>query len=132
VEQPQVEENRVETTTQAETSREVKKRTREFKKLVQDVRENVGAPSNKCRKRRSPYQYTSYMALITKLVDTDPSFFEEAIEKPIWVDAMVEEYKSIVKNSVWEVVPRPTDKSILGSRWIFKVKHAADRSIEKY
>jgi hypothetical protein len=45
---------------------------------------------------------------------------------------MVEEYESIVKNSVWEVVPRPTDKSVVGSRWIFKVKHAADGSIEKY
>lgn len=45
---------------------------------------------------------------------------------------MVEEYESIVKNSVWEVVPRPGNKSIVGSRWIFKVKHAADKSIENY
>ena len=35
-------------------------------------------------------------------------------------------------NSVWEVVPRPTDKSIVGSRWIFKVKHSTNESIEKY
>ena len=45
---------------------------------------------------------------------------------------MVEDYESILKKSVWEVVPRPTDKSIVGSKWIFKVKHAVDRSIEKY
>lgn len=45
---------------------------------------------------------------------------------------MVEEYESIIKNSVGEVVSRPTDKSIVGSRWIFKVKHAANGSIEKY
>ena len=44
----------------------------------------------------------------------------------------MEEYESIVKNDVWEVVPRPTDKSIVGSRWIFKVKHAKNGSIEKY
>jgi len=30
------------------------------------------------------------------------------------------------------VAPRSTDKSVVGSRWIFKVKHAADGSIEKY
>ena len=47
---------------------------------------------------------------------------EESIEKPVWVDAMVEEYESIVKNCVWELVPRPADKSKVGSRWIFKVK----------
>eukprot|EP00253_Pinus_taeda_P034648 PITA_34648 len=45
---------------------------------------------------------------------------------------MVEEYESIVKKSVWEVVPRPVDKSVVSSRWIFEVKHAANKSIEKY
>eukprot|EP00253_Pinus_taeda_P034449 PITA_34449 len=45
---------------------------------------------------------------------------------------MVEEYKSIVRNSVWEVVPRPPDKSVVGSRWILKVKNVAEESIEKY
>ena len=63
---------------------------------------------------------------------TEPSYFEEAIKKPIWVDVMVEEYESIVKNSVWEVVPRSTNKSVVGLRWIFKVKQAAYKSIEKY
>ena len=58
--------------------------------------------------------------------------FEEVVEKPFWVDAMVEEYEFIIKNSVWEVVPRPADKLVVGSRWIFKVKHAVDRSIENY
>eukprot|EP00253_Pinus_taeda_P031892 PITA_31892 len=45
---------------------------------------------------------------------------------------MVEEYESIVKNNVWEVVPRPTNISALGSRWTFKVKQAMNRSTEKY
>ena len=45
---------------------------------------------------------------------------------------MVEEYDSIVKNSVWDIVPRPIDKSVVGSRWIYKVKQAADGSVEKY
>ena len=45
---------------------------------------------------------------------------------------MVEEYQSIMKNDVWEVVPRLKDKSVVSSKWIFKTKHAADGSIEKY
>eukprot|EP00253_Pinus_taeda_P022220 PITA_22220 len=45
---------------------------------------------------------------------------------------MVEEYESIIKNSVWVVVPRLIDKSVVGLRWIFKVKHATEGSIEKY
>ena len=50
----------------------------------------------------------------------------------VWVDAMVEEYDSIVRNSVWDVVLRPEDKSIVSSRWIYKVKKAANGSVEKH
>eukprot|EP00253_Pinus_taeda_P027539 PITA_27539 len=45
---------------------------------------------------------------------------------------MVEEYNSIMVNDVWEVVPRPQDRSVVGSRWIYKIKYAADDSVEKY
>ena len=45
---------------------------------------------------------------------------------------MVEEYESIVRNSAWEIVPRPVGKSLVGSRWIYKVKQAVDGSVEKY
>jgi len=39
---------------------------------------------------------------------------------------MVEEYDSIVRNSVWDVVLRLDNKSVVSSYWIFKVKQAAD------
>ena len=54
------------------------------------------------------------------------------MEDPVWVDAMVEEYDSIVKNSAWEIVPRPEGKSVVASRWIYNVKQVADGSVEKY
>ena len=37
-----------------------------------------------------------------------------------------------MKNDVWDVVPRPEEKSVVTSKWIYKIKHAADGSIEKY
>ena len=37
-----------------------------------------------------------------------------------------------MKNDVWDVVPRPEGKSVVTSKWIYNVKHAADGSIEKY
>jgi hypothetical protein len=45
---------------------------------------------------------------------------------------MVEGYDSIVKKSAWEIVPRQVDKSVVGLRWIYKVKQVADGSLEKY
>jgi len=37
-----------------------------------------------------------------------------------------------MKNYVWEIVPKPSDKSVVISKWIFKIKHIVDGSIEKY
>ena len=45
---------------------------------------------------------------------------------------MVEEYQSIMKNDVWEIVPRHEGNLVVTSRWIYKIKHRADGSIEKY
>jgi hypothetical protein len=45
---------------------------------------------------------------------------------------MVEEYASIMQNDVWEVVSRPNGKSVISSKWIYKIKYVADGSIEKY
>ena len=72
------------------------------------------------------------MALMTKLINSEPSSFEEAAQHDVGQEAMVEEYDSIMKKQVWEVVSRPQGKKVVGSRWIYKVKHAANRSVEKY
>jgi hypothetical protein len=72
------------------------------------------------------------MALMRKCIVIEPYSFQEVVHDPTWVDAMVYEYDSIVKNSAWEIVPRPIDKSVVGSRWIYKVKQAANGSVEKY
>ena len=45
---------------------------------------------------------------------------------------MIEEYQWIMKNDVWDVVPRPEGKSVVTSKWIYKIKHAADSRIKKY
>jgi hypothetical protein len=45
---------------------------------------------------------------------------------------MMEEYSSIMKNDVWEIVPRPEGKLVVTFRWLYKLKYVADGSIEKY
>ena len=44
---------------------------------------------------------------------------------------MIKEYQSIMKNYVWDVIPRPKGKTVVTSKWIYKIKHAVDGSIEK-
>ena len=37
-----------------------------------------------------------------------------------------------MKNDVQDVVPRPMEKSVVTSKWIYKIKHVADGSIKKH
>ena len=37
-----------------------------------------------------------------------------------------------MKNDVWDVVPRLEGKSLVSSKSIYKTKHVADGSIEKF
>ena len=69
---------------------------------------------------------------MTELINSETSNFEEAAQHDVWQEAMVEEYDSIMKNQVWEVVLRPECKKVMGSKWIYKVKHATNGSVEKY
>jgi hypothetical protein len=94
--------------------------------------EGHAVPKGSFRESKRPHKFSSYVALMSKIIDSKPSTFEEAAKKQVWKDAMMEEYESIMKNDVWEVVLRPEGKSIMTSKRIYKIKCATDGSIEKY
>jgi hypothetical protein len=54
---------------------------------------------------------------------TEPKNFEEASQEYNWIRAMNEELDQIEKNNTWELVPRPEDKNVIGSKWVFKNKN---------
>jgi len=68
---------------------------------------------------------------MSSMIESEPTCFEEAIERKSWRDSTMEEYTSIIKNDVWEIVPKPQNKSVVSSKWIYKIKHAVNGSIDK-
>jgi hypothetical protein len=101
------------------------------RELIQD-REKYGAPEGTMKKVKKPKPFSSYIVLMCDLIEKDPTCFEESIHKKEWADAMTEEYQSIIKNDVWETIPRLKSKDVVYSKWLYKIKHVADGSIEKY
>jgi phenylalanyl-tRNA synthetase alpha subunit len=101
------------------------------RKIIQDA-EKYGAPKGTMRERKKPKQFSNDMALMCDLIEKEPTCFEEVVQEKKWMDTMIEEYRSIMKNDVWEVVPRPKNKDVVSSKWIYKIKHVADESIEKH
>jgi hypothetical protein len=108
-----------------------KKRPAWLEVTLQDA-ERLKVPEGTFRKSKRPKRFSSYVAYMTKLLDEEPTTFEEAVQKGQWKEAMTEEHQSIMKNEVWEIVPRPKEKSMVTSKWVYKIKHAADESVDKY
>lgn len=59
------------------------------------------------------------MAFVSQI---EPCKVDDALEDDQWIDAMQEELNQFERNQVWELVPRPKDKHIIGTKWVFKNK----------
>jgi hypothetical protein len=84
------------------------------------------------RKGRPLKKFSNYMALVSNIIDVEPSSFEEATNKQVCRDVMVEEYIYIIRNGVWDIVPILEGKSLVSSKWLYKIKHVVDGSINKF
>ena len=45
---------------------------------------------------------------------------------------MDEEMDALEANATWELVPLPTDKNAISCKWVYKVKHNLDGSVNRY
>jgi hypothetical protein len=67
--------------------------------------------------------------------EVNPKSLAEAQSSPDWSHwkkAMDRELGTLEKVGTWVDMPQPPDKNIIGSKWVYCVKHNADRSVDKY
>ncbi|KAI9194591.1 hypothetical protein LWI28_007414 [Acer negundo] len=82
----------------------------------------------------SYHRYTpahqNFIAQISAVAE--PSSYSEAAAHPKWQEAMNSELQALQANGTWSLVLLPAGKSPIGCRWVFKIKHRSDGSIERY
>jgi hypothetical protein len=78
------------------------------------------------RKIRSPEQ-----THLTLLYTIEPNCFEEANKDEFWNKDMDEELDQIEKNDTWELVPRPKNKNVIGTKWVFMNKLNEDGQVTR-
>ncbi len=64
--------------------------------------------------------------------EVEPICFEIAVGHELWDKAMDEEMVALDANRTWELEPLPKRKKAIGCKWMYKVKHNSDGSINKY
>lgn len=62
----------------------------------------------------------NYMLRFISLIE--PTSVEEALSNDKWIMAMQGELNQFQRNDVWDLVPRPDKKYIIGTKWMFKNK----------
>ena len=56
----------------------------------------------------------------------EPNRVDEALLDVDWVNAMHEELNNFARNEVWELVERPKNHNVIGTKWVFRNKHNED------
>lgn len=53
-------------------------------------------------------------------------------EHKLWVEAMDDEYKSLLHNGKWTWIQHPPNRKAIKSKWVYKLKRRTDGSIDRY
>ena len=56
------------------------------------------------------------------LSQIEPKNFKDAENDEFWILAMQEELNQFERSDVWELVPRPSTQSVIGTKWVFRNK----------
>jgi len=76
--------------------------------------------------KESPIRTRSYFRpeefMIGLLLVIEPTTVDEALSDDGWILAMQEELNQFQRNDVWDLVPKPLQKNIIGTKWVFRNK----------
>ena len=66
-------------------------------------------------------------------IDQEPKTYKEALQDPRWIEAMRKEMRALCDNNTWDLVPTSeTKKKPIGCRWVFKIKHNTDGTVNRF
>nr|GEX76496.1 ribonuclease H-like domain-containing protein [Tanacetum cinerariifolium] len=77
---------------------------------------------------RPTKRYACHVPPISPLLKS----YTHAFNDPNWYRAMLNEYNALIKNKTWILVPRPHNVNIVRCLWLFRHKHNADGSLNRY
>jgi hypothetical protein len=74
-----------------------------------------------------------FQLFLTALGKEDqPTTFYQAVNSKRWIEAMNEEMEALHECGTWDIVPRPHNRNVVGSKWVYKIKYKPDGTIERY
>jgi len=58
--------------------------------------------------------------------------YAQVVKHENWRKAMDDEINALVQTGIWELADLPIGKQTVGCKWVYKIKHKVDGSIERF
>jgi histone deacetylase 1/2 len=82
---------------------------------------------------KNPKKYTDGTIRYGMFTSTgEPCTLTEALGDENWCNAMNEEYKALMDNKTWHLVPPSRNKNLIDCKWVYRIKKKADGTIDRY
>ncbi|CAH9133273.1 unnamed protein product [Cuscuta epithymum] len=62
----------------------------------------------------------------------EPKTFSQAVQNPLWREAMQKEIQALEENGTWTLVHLPSNKKLVDSKWVYKIKYKPNGEVERY
>ena len=99
--------------------------------MLEDLAQDI-LPRHSTRVRSIPTHLLDYHCYTALAIFQEPQTYREAFTNPLWQIVMKEELDTLTKNHTWDLVTLPPGQSVVGCKWIYKIKTRSNGSIERY
>lgn len=63
---------------------------------------------------------------------TEPKCYKTASRDTCWITTMEDELRTLTFTSTWELVPRPSQLNVVGSKWVIKIKYFSNSFVDRF
>ena len=81
--------------------------------------DNLGDLSKGVQTRSQVQNIVNHLSFLSQI---DPKTAKDVLLDEDWTSAMQHELPQFTRTKVWELVPKPEDTSIIGTKWVFRNK----------
>ena len=83
----------------------------------------IGDISRGVQTRSRLASFCEYFSFVSSI---ESKKIDEALMDVDWVNAMHEELNNFIRNQVWDLVERPKNHNVIGTKWVFQNKQDQD------